>query len=524
MSWFVALGLSLLYGSAYYLPLLSPTEAYFIPSTWTYIVLPTLIVAAILSPAAILADHMVANRDSTRSRTLLAWAICSLLVVMAINSTLAAADYSLDFFIAPAMGTEANLMRYRWLRIAVPIAELVCVAAIMWAFRGRLRQTMKFLSLLGFAFAALAVVRIVPHPPASHAPVPEAARTASAPPPQTSAARRVVWIIFDELDYDETFGADTAWAARALPNLIRLRGQSVSATQAYSPAKDTEESLPALLMSAPVRGSRFAADGTFWVSIAGASSRRFAQEDTVFARLPGGPQSAAVLGYYHPYCKILFAVGSCRSFYLGNAGRWFDGLLFFSNTIAGLIRWIPAATTGVPDQLLQAVDPMFRISTEMARTAPALLAQSAQALVFVHYNIPHYPAAMAQRTLNLRADPGDQASYRDNLLLVDRVIGQIMAQVSTELRSAPGQELLLVLSSDHWHRMNSLTTARRIPFLAWHVSESEPVSMPQPISTLHTADLIVDFLEGKITTHAEIARWWQGKPLIPTWIPDNQKF
>ena len=518
MSGSVALGLSLLYGSAYYLSLLSPTQAYFIPSTWTYIVVPTLVAVAVLWPAIILAGRLLARHSGTRSRTLLSWAICTLLVAMAINSTFAAADYSLDLLVAP-LGTGENLMRYRWLRVVVSVTELAFVAAIMWVFRSRRRETVKFLSLLGYAFAALAVVRIAAHPAAA-----EAAPTATTAAQQMSPARRVVWIIFDELDYDETLGTDTDWAARSLPNLLRLRSLSVSATQAYSPAKDTQDSLPALLTGAATNGSQFTSSGTLSISIPGHPSQRFAQADTLFARLPGGPQSAAVLGYYHPYCKILFSVGECHSYYLGNAGRWFDGLLFFSQDLAGLIRRAPAAGARAPEQLVRALNPMFRISTEMARIEPALLSQSRQALVFVHYNIPHYPADFAQRSLNLPADPGDRQSYRDNLLLVDRVIGQIMTEVTAQLRSAPGQELLLVLSSDHWHRLSSLSAARPIPFFAWHVGETAPVLLTQPISTLHTADLIVDFLDGKITTHAQIARWWQGKPLFPTWIPDNPKF
>jgi hypothetical protein len=260
------------------------------------------------------------------------------------------------------------------------------------------------------------------------------------------------------------------------------------------------------------------------LSVAGQSPRRFAQNDTVFARLPAGPDTGALLGYYHPYCRILSSLGSCQSYYLGNAGRWFDGLLFFSNSAAALLRWIPGAVTRAPDQLLQLIDPMYRISTGMAHAWPELMSQNDKALVLVHYNIPHYPAAFAERALGLSPNGDDHVAYSQNLLMVDRIIGQMMEQARRVRGATSGPELLLIVTSDHWHRINSLMQARRIPFLAWHVGETAPVEISERISTVHTGELVLDFLAGKVTTQEQIARWWQDEPVHPVWIPSDQKY
>ena len=520
MRWFIAAGLSLLYGSAYFLPLVNPTQRYFIPSLWTYIVAPTLIVVAVLSPAFVLADRMLVAHGYRRSRTFLSWALCTLLVLLAIAGALSAADWSLDTFIAPKSITAEHLMEYRRLRVAVPSAIALCAATALWISRSRLPKLLEFLSLLGYAFAALAILRIANHPPAD--------TVASRPPPATAsgiaAPRRVVWVIFDELDYEETLGAASGWTASELPNLTDLRSRAASATEAYSPAKDTEESVPGLLMGTPVQGSRIDPDGSLWIRVATDESRRFAEAATLFAHLPGGPASAALLGYFHPYCRILTSLAACQSYFLGNVGRWFDGLLPFSNSIAGMIRWTPGVATHIPDSVVRIVDPMFRISTELAHAVPQALGRSDLALTFIHYNIPHYPADYAQRTLALHPRPADNDAYRDNLRLVDRRVGEIIRQLTAVHSTAPGQDLLLLLSSDHWHRMSSLTVARRVPFLAWHVGENAAATIPMPISTLHTGALILDFLNGKVTTQAEIGRWWHDKPVFPTWIPGNQKF
>jgi hypothetical protein len=294
----------------------------------------------------------------------------------------------------------------------------------------------------------------------------------------------------------------------------------LSATQAYSPAKDTEESLPALLSGAPVTGARFDESGQLWLRGTGGKSYAFGKGDTVFTQLPDGPDSASILGYYHPYCRLIPGVGDCQSFFLGNAGRWFDGIAFFSSTAMSTLRWVPGVPTHLPESVLSLFDPMYRVSKGMALALPQVLARDDRALVFVHSNVPHYPATYAQRSFGLPVDPNDAISYRDNLRQVDHLIGQIVSS----LQARAGRDVLLLVSSDHWHRASSPTQARAIPFLAWHVGEQLPTSLSQPINTVHSAELVLDFLNGKVITQAQIARWWQGKPMSPSWIPDNLKF
>jgi membrane-anchored protein YejM (alkaline phosphatase superfamily) len=164
---------------------------------------------------------------------------------------------------------------------------------------------------------------------------------------------------------------------------------------------------------------------------------------------------------------------------------------------------------------------MYRITENMLALLPARLAQRNQALLFLHLNLPHYPAEFAQTQLHLPPTANDRAAYRQNLQLVDRVIGQIVQQLSSQ---PAGVETLLLLSSDHWHRIDSPRVARNIPFIAWHVGEHDAVPIVEPISTVHTGALVLDFLAGKVTTHAELAEWWRDKPVSPPWIPNNYKF
>jgi hypothetical protein len=56
------------------------------------------------------------------------------------------------------------------------------------------------------------------------------------------------------------------------------------------------------------------------------------------------------------------------------------------------------------------------------------------------------------------------------------------------------------------------------------VGEQGRFSIDEPISTVNTEALILDFLAGRVTTHAELTDWWRDKPVYPTWIATNFKY
>src|SRR5207253_2506246 len=63
--------------------------------------------------------------------------------------------------------------------------------------------------------------------------------------PRKIGQPRVVWIIFDELEYGQAF--DHRSSSVDLPELDRFRQDSISASAAYPPAYSTAISVPALV-------------------------------------------------------------------------------------------------------------------------------------------------------------------------------------------------------------------------------------------------------------------------------------
>ncbi|MEJ1963934.1 MAG: hypothetical protein WDO56_21255 [Gammaproteobacteria bacterium] len=520
---FGSLGLALLYASAYFLPLVGTYTSYFVPSVWSDVVYPSAVAAIVLAPLLWLLSRAIAARRDGPLIQVVLWLLLTTLVFVAIGSVLEAADYSRTDFLLLFMGSKVTLAQMRLLKVIAVFGGFSVSAIVVWALRGRWQAAARLLASLGYAMVLLAVVRVWHYAPERKLTELKGviSRSGSAVAvPVPLPARRVVWVIFDELDYGIVFGGGWAEANGALPNFHRVGAEAVFAERAFSPARDTMDSLPALLMGLPVKGTRFDGQGRMFLNASDSSERAISEAGSVFERVPGGLAASAILGHYHPYCQIFRHAGQCYSPYVGNAGRWFDGLVPFGEAATSLSRWIPAIPRHIPESVLKAFEPMYRISYEMSERLTQYVAMNNRSLVFIHLNVPHFPAEYAQKSLHLTPAAEYQEAYRQNLLFSDKLLGQVLSTIENSAR-ASAQDTLLIVSSDHWERRASQRQARPIPFIAWHVGERQGVRLTEPISTIHTAALVEDFLAGRVATQAEIANWWSNKPFYATWIPST---
>jgi hypothetical protein len=518
-SWASAVGLALLYTSQFYLHRIGGESAYWLPEVARQVLVPTCVGLAILIPVAAI-WHVRYVRGSDRFRAITFLPI-SVLVLIALLKAFDAFGYSaVGVATLAAGGTIFNAKH--GIHTIVGVVGLCAVAVILFAFRRRVSRLSEFLSVMGYAYAILALVRLAHYPLTSFE-----LRAGSSRPPgafhaitmaSTTPARRkreVVWIIFDELDFNATLGV-IAPRSPPVPALANLSERGVSATQAYSPARDTEMSLPALLSGYPPAGLNLDSSGRFWIRTRTAGVRQFQEADSVFGRLPEGPSGAAILGFFHPYCKLFPSVSPCIAQPYDNVGRWYDGVIDSGDLIIDKAASLPGIQSLVPNRILSEFDFMYRISEEQIDQLPRFLNLQDKSLIFLHINLPHLPAYYAERALNYAAMGDDNESYRRNLRLVDQLIVTTVASLEQHSNTS---DILLIISSDHWFRAASPRMVQRIPWIAWHVGEAQHTDLKLPINTVHTADLVVDFLNQRVTNQVDIAKWWAGKSFYPPLMP-----
>jgi hypothetical protein len=396
----------------------------------------------------------------------------------------------------------------------------VAIFALVALIKQRL-PLVRLFSILGYGYAIVALVRIAPaliHDDSSlHTPA-DSSIDSNLSINDSIRPREVIWIIFDELDYGETLGSNAQSAKTLLPHLFELSRMGVSASKAYSPARDTVVSLPSLLMGQFPAGYKINPSGLS-LHLQSGGFEPFDQGHTVFAELPGGPAAGALLGYYHPYCAVLPDVNPCVSIAMENVGRWFDALLPASEKIAAALRHLPGSAA-LPGGIFQAFHPMYRITAETMQEYPTFLRLDDRSLVFMHVNLPHFPAEYAQRVLKLRDVESLRDGYRGNLPLVDSMVDTAIRTLQMQSKS---RDILLIISSDHWHRIDSPNAAQTIPWIAWHVGETTGSKLTQNLNTVHTAELALDFLHGHITSQQDIQAWWLHKSFFFPLMPEHYK-
>ena len=253
-------GLSSLYASGYFLPLFTPVRSYLLPSTdlFRLIALPSLVAAATVGTMTYLGSRLASRWCSAQACAFGAYFAVSFLTLIGLNGILEAAGYQWQDLIP----LGRNLLETE--RFFKDLA-LCAVLGLVWTLRDALPRIIRLLSSLGFAFAILAAIRMTLLVGGNmHAPTTGQVSAMQSPPPDlrgpriaqslpVSRPRRVVWIIFDELDYRRIFS--NREPGLNLTHFDWLARRSVHATNANSPAGATLYSIPALLAGTPLGGA-----------------------------------------------------------------------------------------------------------------------------------------------------------------------------------------------------------------------------------------------------------------------------
>lgn len=329
--------------------------------------------------------------------------------------------------------------------------------------------------------------------------------------------RRVVWVIFDEFDYDVFFARRNP--ALSMPNLDRLSQISIHAENAVSPADATLISIPSLIVGSSLAETKGESAGRLRVHEQSGTSGIIWQEmSTVFSRLKEQNKTVSILGFYHPYCNVFPFAQPCESLPMFHYPGWWWGYL-------QALRILPGIDYLVKKHHLNggAFNDVFRRHLELL---PIHLAATNAALSFFHFNVPHPPGGRMNAT---QGSPSDKLlGYEENGLAVDHITGLILDQLEAQSKS---QETLLIISTDHWLRLqgrvgdepNDLYVAefgtprpdiRKIPLLIHRIGERSASTVSQPINTVHTSSLVLDFLSGKVTSQASIVSWWSNKSYV----------
>lgn len=283
------------------------------------------------------------------------------------------------------------------------------------------------------------------HPPIQQIQGELAPRTANHHP-------RVVWIVFDELAYKETFGARPA--DLNLPNFDSFRQESTLYTDVLPEGSRTAIVLPSLLLGKQVTRVAYTWSNQVLIKTVSVPEwQRFKGQHSIFAAAHRNGWRTAVVGWFNPYCSMMKdELDDCYwTGWDGMAGPMSPNASTATNTFLPLK--ILAEKFVNPHKAKRDMDAFLianhRATFENLRARSlATLENSDADFILLHLPIPHPPAIYSRHTGQFTYASG--ASYIDNLALADRTLGELLGV----LQSSPRwPQTTVIVNGDHSWRV-----------------------------------------------------------------------
>jgi hypothetical protein len=334
---------------------------------------------------------------------------------------------------------------------------------------------------------------------------------------------RVVWIIFDELDYRIAF--------ESLPDDIklaefdRLKDISLVATKAVPPAPRTFESIPSLLIGRKVKKSKPSdskdipeADLEFFGSHV---ISKCSETPSIFTKAAELGARTAAIGWDHTYCwnaqtdylsvfKLKSSDRSTRTKSFSDA--IYRNLFRFALSLPLGFRFLHSFEQSINSKSYETRHRVIMDQTIQMVSDPNI------DLVFIHLPLPHFPYLFNRKTDEFSGGKG----YLDNLVLADNVLGDIRTAME---KANIWKESTLIISSDHSWRLVSGDAAfraeltkedreisggiedKRVPFLLKLANQKQRIDYQSPLNTVATYDLILALITGKVSEPKELNSW-----------------
>lgn len=330
---------------------------------------------------------------------------------------------------------------------------------------------------------------------------------------QPEPHRRIVWLLFDEMSYDQAFAH--RWPGLEMPNFDRLRAESTAFSDIQPDGNYTEKVIPSLFLGRSISDARSTLGGELqFRSGAGRGWTNFDESATIFADARRREWTTGISGDYNPYCRLLRQQLDWCSMRLIVFG---DHLSRDKSTWQNFTAPLRAGWARAAHESYEPAGSEAQYFAGIVANARSLIADDDIDFVFVHLYLPHPPGQYDRRSGMVRRG----GSYIDNLALADRTLGELTAS----LAGTPSAGMTtLVVSSDHswrvplwrhetgWTREDEEASGHGRfeprPVLIVHLPEqtaAQEITQPVPLLSMH--DMLESMIAGEIDTPGQLQNW-----------------
>jgi hypothetical protein len=334
----------------------------------------------------------------------------------------------------------------------------------------------------------------------------------SAMPASSAQGPRIVWLVFDELSYDQTF--EHRFPGLAMPAFDQLKVKSFLFQDVQPAAYYTERAISSLLLGRVVDGVRSDLDGRAILKFSGQKGWSvFDPQATLFGEAKRNGWTSGLAGWWNPYCRMLpDTLDSC--FWSTDES---NGIFSTENSV--LQNATAPFLSKMGRTAVKTVEQQHRASLQaIMQQGQALIADQSIRFIFIHLPVPHPPGIYDRSTGKLR----DGGSYVDNLALADRSLDELITSLNA---TASAGNTTLIVTSDHswrtpmWTSNTGLSAEDKAasqgkfdprPMLMIHFpQETHEIDVSQPFAQLTLHRIIVSMLQGHIESAPDLEAWSQ---------------
>ena len=336
---------------------------------------------------------------------------------------------------------------------------------------------------------------------------------------QTSQlSKKVVWIIFDEIDYAALTTAKQNNID--LPDIEHLINQSFTAQNALPPNDYTFKSIPSLLTGKVVRSVNYIAANDLMLHPADNSEPfTLRQSSNIFKEVRNLGGESGIVGYFHPYSRV-FHGQTAYAFWRGKpqcatlaALRSCSVNIFINSLISVpfMTRFFPSLW--IADVAFSHESQEWQIERNYFLTdkADELISNPELNLLFFHFSIPHAPYIG-------RGNLEGKETYFNSLEVANDTLKRLRQTLE---KSGQWDDTVLIVSSDHWWRFkeekdfnylpeierNKALNDIRIPFIVKFAGQKNRMDYEPSFNTVITKELILAIFKDEIKTPEELTLW-----------------
>ncbi len=310
-----------------------------------------------------------------------------------------------------------------------------------------------------------------------------------------SSTSRVLWLIFDEMDYQVAFNERPQGVK--LPTFDRFRKQAIFAENAFAPSNKTAKSLPALIDGKLVSKATVSKEEDLLITYQETGeTTKWGSQPNVFSRAKQLRFNTAFVGEYLPYSRLIGKDLSHCSWYPFYP-EYISSVDKLSANIYSQLFYVLA---GPAKNTIQRKRSFYNVFEDTKK----LVVNPAYGLIMIHFPIPHGPHFHKSHWWERSA-----RGYLNSLELADETLNQLWQILADK---GLWDKTTVIISSDHWLRDHKKyfkykNEDYRIPFMIKLAGRNESISYQPTFNTVITQDLILAIFRKDVTSPEKVIKW-----------------